>query len=403
MDTDWSKVDSIRAEWPQSSLDPAADLQKFQHALALYERDDYASMMQCATMFASALAHSLYGPGILRGNQLPETVHKTLYCSLSRPPDGRTFAESAQKAARLALTIMRENGWQPTSFGGTSPVSEAMIMDKGNYMLLSGAIAPVGQPWLGNLKAFFAVPPSPIAGPLPDPEAGRGREMLDRPYNTVLQSESGDTASLLYAEGLRLTAKGELDGAIAKYAEAARLGSVDAMASAGDLARDLGRSDESRFWYESAANAGHSVGMCNAGIAAAQNGDYASAAQWFQRAVEADNVNGYEGLTRLALNAGDKATEEHWARIGAERGQLFCMCRYGLILARSADGDAATQCRAREFLEQAAERGDLDSAALAVMVNQQLGDRTRAQRFVDIVVQSGDAEAIDRLRRYGFL
>lgn len=403
MDLYWSKIDNIRAEWPQSSLDPAADLKKLQHARELYERDDYDSMMQCATLFASVLAHSLYGPGILRGDELPETVHSTLYCSLTRPPDGRTFAESAQKAARLALTIMRENGWQPASFGGTNPVSEAMVMDKGNYMLLSAAIAPEGQPWLGDLKAFFAVPPSPVVGSLPDPEAGRGRETIDRLYDTVQKSEAGDAASSLYMEGLGLTAQGDSEGALAKYAEAARLGSVDAMASAGDLARDLGRMDESRFWYESAANAGHPVAMYNTGIAAAQAGDHRTAAQWFQRTAEAGNADGYAALTQLAREAGDAATEAQWARLGAEAGQPFCMSRHGLILARTAGDDVPTLRRAREFLEQAAVRGDLDSAALAVMVNHQLGDPARARQFADIVVRSGDAEAIDRLRRYGFL
>jgi len=62
-----------------------------------------------------------------------------------------------------------------------------------------------------------------------------------------------------------------------------------------------------------------------------------------------------------------------------------------------------TMRRARDVLEQAADRGHLDSAGLAVNLNHQLGDPARAQHFVSIVVQSGDAEAIDRLRRYGLL
>jgi hypothetical protein len=79
------------------------------------------------------------------------------------------------------------------------------------------------------------------------------------------------------------------------------------------------------------------------------------------------------------------------------------MGRHGLLLARSANGDVPTMRRARDFLEQAAERGDLNSASLAINLNHQLGDPARAQRFVTLVVQSGDQEAIDRLRRYGFL
>lgn len=123
----------------------------------------------------------------------------------------------------------------------------------------------------------------------------------------------------------------------------------------------------------------------------------------FQRAAEAGNVEGYAALTQLADESGDKTAEAHWARLGAEAGHLFCMGRHGLLLARSANGDVPTMRRARDFLEQAAERGDLDSASLAINLNHQLGDPARAQRFVTLVVQSGDQESIDRLRRYGFL
>ena len=247
---DWSSIENIRNEWPRAGLDPAADLQRYQQALSLYERDDYASMMQCATLFGTALAHSLYGPGILKGDELPETVHKTLYTSLCAPPDGRTFADSAQKAARLAMTIMRENGWQPPSFGGTITHFEGMMMDRGNNMLLGTAIAPPGQPWAGDLKAFFAMPPQPAISAMPDAEADRGREMVDRLYHAVQEAEAGDTASSLYVDGMALTGRGDYEGALAKYSEAARLGSVDSMASAGDLSRDLGRQADANFWYE---------------------------------------------------------------------------------------------------------------------------------------------------------
>ena len=163
----WSDVENIRGEWPLASLNRGVDLERWHEAVALFERDDYPAMMQCATLFATALAHNLYGEGILQGDDLPQTVHRTMYCSLCAPPDGRTFAPSAQKAARLAMTIMREYRWQPPKFGGNVDHFERMMMDKGNYMLLTAALAPAGQPWAGDLSAFFAVPPTPfIGGPM---------------------------------------------------------------------------------------------------------------------------------------------------------------------------------------------------------------------------------------------
>ena len=400
---EWSKIENIRGEWPQASLNPGPDLQRYQQALALYERDDYSAMMQCATIFATALAHSLYGPGILKGDDLPDTVHKALYCSLCPPPDGRTFADSAQKAARLAMTLMRENGWQPPSFGGSIIRFEPMMMDKGNYMLLGTAISPSDQPWAGDLKAFFSVSPEPAIGALPDSEADRVDNMIDHMYNTIQESKAGDTASSLYVDGMALSAQGNFEGALARYSGAAKLGSVDAMAAAGDLSADLGRQEHANVWYERAANAGHPVGMFNTAIVAAHGGDGPTAQQWFQRAAEAGNVEGYAALTQMADEAGDAAAEAHWARLGAEAGHLFCMGRHGLLLARDADGDVPTMRRARDVLEQAADRGHLDSASLAVNLNHQLNDVPRAGRFVTMVVQSGNAEAVDQLRRYGFL
>lgn len=401
--TDWSKIDSIRAEWPKVSLDPTADIQQWKQGLTLFERDDYPAMMQCATLFATALAHSLYGEGILPGNDLPKTAHKALYCSLCAPPDGRTFADSAQKTAHLAMTIIRENGWQPKLYGGNMTFFEPMMMDKGNNLSLTAAVAPADEPWAGDLKRFFAVPPSPTIGTLPDAEASRGTEMLHRTGNILEQSQAGDTASKFHMDGMTLTAQGNFEGALANYAEAAKLGSVDAMASAGDLTRKLGRTAESNFWYESAAHAGHPVGMFNFGIAALQNGDKAVAVQWLEKSAGAGNAEAFAALTQLADEAGDEVAENHWARLGAEAGHLFCMGRHGLLLARSAHGDVPTMRRARDVLEQAGERGDVDSLVLAVNINSELGDSMRSQRFASLVVQSGDAEAIDRLRRYGLL
>lgn len=400
---DWALLDNVRAEWPLSSLDRARDLQQYEHALVLYERDDYPTMMRCATLFATALAHSVHGDGILTGDDVPNTVHKTIYCALCAPPDGRTFADAAQRAARLAMTVMRENGWHPPAFGGTVPFFEPMMTDPGNRQLLSAAIAPPNEPWNGDLNRFFAVPPTPTIGVLPNPDAARGRESIDHIHEVVQRAEGGDTASALYVEGMAAASRGDYEGAVARYREAADLGSIDAMASAGDLTSEMGRLEESGAWYERAAEAGHPVGMFNVAIAAVQRGDRASATGWFQRAAEAGNVEGFAALTQLASEDGNEAAEAHWARRGADAGHLFCIARHGLFLARDADGDVPTLRRARDVVEQAAERGDVDSMVLAVSLNAQLGDAGRGRRFVDMVAGSGDAEAIDRLRRYGFL
>jgi hypothetical protein len=145
-------------------------------------------------------------------------------------------------------------------------------MDKGNHLLLAAAIAPPGQPWAGDLRAFFSVPPTSTVGTVPDAAAEREREMIGRLYDTAQQSKSGDTASALYIEGLAKSANGDSPG-VPLLATRKLLGWGPLKPwPAGDLSRAMGHQDQANFWYESAANAGQAVGMFNTAVAASQKG-----------------------------------------------------------------------------------------------------------------------------------
>lgn len=399
---DWSDIESIRKEWPASALDTQADLGKWQEGMALYERDDYPSMMRCATLLATALAHSLYGPGIVQGDDFPNTIFRTLYASLEAPPDRQTFADSARRAARLALTLIRENGWHPESMGG-SGLFDQLIMDKGNFMLLTTATSPTGLPWDGGLQKFFSVPPQPMVGPLPNPDADDGAKVVDQMFETMKRAEAGDSASEHHMNGIALWGNGRLEDAMSELTEAAKLGSVQAMKDAGDLATEMGRPDQARFWFGSSAEAGNSAAMWNMAVIAVNAGDLGSAESWYRRSAEAGMTEGYAALTQMADDRGDKTAEKHWARMGAEQGQTFCMTRHGMHLLMESNSDVLTIRRARDYLEQAADRGDVDAMGLAVSANSQLGDQARAQRFIQMVVATGNKEKIEILRRHGYI
>lgn len=398
----WSDIENIRKEWPASQLDHQDAITKWQQAMMLYDNDDYGSMMQCASLFSTALAHFLYGEGILHGDDFPNTVFKTLYSCLKAPPDGKTFAETAQRGARLVLTLIRENGWQPPSMGGQG-LFDNLIMDKGNYILLSTAIGPPNRPWEGDLKSFFAVPPQPALPRLPNPDSEDPIQVVNSMYNTLQKANAGDNASEFHMNGMALWANGQAEEGLASLIEAAKLGSVNAMKDAGDLAGEMGRTEESRFWFESAANAGHPGAMWNMAVCALQGSDFDTAAAWYQRSAEAGLADGYAALTQMARDRNDAAAMRHWARLGAEAGQTFCMAFHGMYLSMDANGDVQTLRRAREFLEQAADRGDVSAATMAVSSNFQLGDQARGRRFIQMVFDSGDQEEIDRLHRYGYL
>jgi hypothetical protein len=182
-------IDVIRAEWPPKDLDASADLQAWREGMRLYENDDYASMLRAVVLLSRALAHSLYGEGILHGEDLPETIHHVLYASMETPPDGKTFAPAARRGARLALTICRENGWQPKELGGVFPLEplRPLIMEGGAPFLLPAAIAPDGLVQHGDVKAFFAVPPQPVHLRVPSP----GSEVAERVYTMMEKAQAG--------------------------------------------------------------------------------------------------------------------------------------------------------------------------------------------------------------------
>lgn len=145
------------------------------------------------------------------------------------------------------------------------------------------------------------------------------------------------------------------------------------------------------------------MSMYNMGVACANSQDLDGARSWFQRAAEGGIANGYAALTSLAADANDSAAELKWSGLGASAGQLFCIARHGLLLAMTANGDMTQLRRARDYVEQAAERGDVPSAGLAVNLNADLHEPGRGRRFVDMVVATGDQDEMDRLRRYGYL
>lgn len=392
---DWSHIDHVRREWPSEPLDRTADLRAWEEGVRLYDNDDYRSMMRCALLLSQALAHNLYGEGILGGDDLVETVRKVLWASVASPPDGRTFDEDAQRCARLALTIVREFGWQPVSMGGSGLLERCITGDKGTYMLYCTAIAPAGT-IVGDLRAFFAVPPQPVAE-IPNPH----HAVVDELEDVLHRADSGDPAKALYVRALGLWMRGDRAAAMSPMVEAARLGDIRAMKEVGDLSMELGYETEARMWFEAAAKAGNAKAMFNMGAFAVRAGDQGAAEGWYRRAAEAGDPEGFAALTQLAHEHGDSGAERRWARLGAEAGQGFCIFRHGLHLLMDANGDLATLRRAAAFLEASADRGDIDGILMAGTVNSQLGNTQRARMWYDRARETGDPKALDMLSRQG--
>lgn len=377
--TDWAEVENVRREWPAEDLERDADLAAWRQGNQIYEaNDDYASMMRAGGLMSRALRHSLYGDRLLPESDLFETTHRVLFSSAFPPPDGRTLLPEAAAQLRLALTIVKKEGWQSLEHGGNGAMGEFL---QASWAILGCAIAPVPErPWEGDLKRFFGnypfqagkVSPSPseVTPTESDLESRKLSDTVAYIHRATSGTGSDDPALEARAKGAIAAVNGQQDVALGHFEEAVKLGDVDSMYDAGVAACELER------WEE--------------GL------------RWFTRAAEAGRIDGYAALTQIASERGDVGEEYKWARLGAEARQPFCMLRYGQLLMQSDPGnEALLRGQAIPLLESAAEAGEATACFLVGIAYGQLRDRPNARQWLIRAEEQGDQDATRVLEEHG--
>lgn len=104
-----------------------------------------------AEYITRALRHHLYGAGPLTDDDVAQSIRLVLQ-QLHRAPAHvmDMMSEFVPKIVRLALTIMRERGWQPSRLGGSGRID----MELDTPIVLS-AIATTAAPMGDYLGYFF--------------------------------------------------------------------------------------------------------------------------------------------------------------------------------------------------------------------------------------------------------
>lgn len=407
--TDWSDLETVRAEWPQTGLAVDADLASWREGWQIYDdRNDHASMIRCGGLMARALQHELYGTGFLSGSDLPNTVHRIIFASTFAPPDKRTFGEAAQAQTRLALTVVKKYGWQQIDYGGNGMFAP-LLQDR--HFLLAAAIGPGDRP--GSLERFYTdnpveTPNTPAVAPGPGPvdappsRSAAGLRALNDIKQTIEQADSGDAAAEARVRALAASAAGDDVRALAFHEEAGTLGDADSMFDAGCFALDQGEEGRAKHWFAAAAKAGHAPSMFNLAIEAQQRGDRTTAVVLLERAGEAGLPDAYDALTQIASDAGDDDNEFRWSRIGADVGQPFCLMRHGqLLMQRNADDPQALRSRVVPMLTRAAEAGQDGALFLIGIAHAQSGDLTSAKVWLLRAEAAGDSDATRVMREHG--
>lgn len=251
---------------------------------------------------------------------------------------------------------------------------------------------------MGN---FGGNTPDGVRTPTPDPD--RAMAPIDTFIDVAERAKaSGDVAGQLYASGVALIVTGgDKREALRRLEEAARLGHVEAMQEAGNIANDLGDATTARSWWEAATKGGNGVAAYNIGTLEVQAGRIDQARPWFLWATQLGNAGGYAALTLMARDAGDAAQEEHWSRLGAQAGHPFCMLRFGAVTMRFHGDDPQAVRTALPYLERAGEQGEPDAMFLAGLAHDRLGQREEARRWLLRAEQAGHPRAREARTQFG--
>jgi hypothetical protein len=124
MQYDWSAkadpavLDNVRSEWDMSDPD-YKDPRAWGNGMHLFDTGPPGQRFNAAEYMSRGFCNVLFDPSFMDDASVAVTIERMLQvfdtCEIQWPVQ----AEIAAKRLRLALTVMRERGWQPKTLGGS--------------------------------------------------------------------------------------------------------------------------------------------------------------------------------------------------------------------------------------------------------------------------------------------
>jgi len=127
MQYDWSAkadpavIDNVRAEWNMSDPD-YNDPRAWGNGMHLFETGPPAQRFNAAEYMSRGFCNVLFDPTFMDDANVAVTIERMLLVFDSCEIDWDVQAEIAAKRIRLALMVMRERGWQPTTLAGSGRI-----------------------------------------------------------------------------------------------------------------------------------------------------------------------------------------------------------------------------------------------------------------------------------------
>jgi hypothetical protein len=244
----------------------------------------------------------------------------------------------------------------------------------------------------------------PVEHPTDNPgESATAPTATDVVAGVLADAEAGDESQQALVAAVVAQQEGRTDEALGYLEHGARLGNVEAMLGAADLARELGRHSVDRYWTETAANAGSPVASFNMGLGALNAGDLAEASRWLQTSANQGNGEAYAALIEVADREEDSSAQARWAEMGAQLNHPRCLEVHALNILRGNEQNPEVFRRALALMESAAGQGYAAAMDRCGIFHYHSGNPTQAKYWWEQAIAAGDQDARQRLVKYGLI
>lgn len=124
---DWTNPQAVRAEWANQLEGEDGGRLGWGNGTRMFEEGVIPGQkLNVAEYITRGLAYHLFTP-ILTDEQAQVAARRVLTLVDEIPAEPAFFAEFGPRLSRLALTVIREKGWQPLSLGGDGSVTDEIL------------------------------------------------------------------------------------------------------------------------------------------------------------------------------------------------------------------------------------------------------------------------------------
>ena len=154
---DWRNPQAVRAEWADQLEGEEGGRLGWSNGTRMFDEGVVPGQkLNVAEYMSRGLAYHLFAP-VLTDAQAKVAAQRILILVDQVPAEPEFLAQFGPRLSRLALTVIRERGWQPQVLGGDDSITQEILGARANGLVIYSARCP-GVPLDQTWHNFFLPP-----------------------------------------------------------------------------------------------------------------------------------------------------------------------------------------------------------------------------------------------------